>query len=229
MKNDDQNREYYYRFACADFELEFRGDENYMQGMLRKYEPRALAKLNQLLPSGKAPAPQAPPHPRQDISHPHRPMEKQRYHDKGRDSRRGPRRSPERFNKPVERGPESYTDVHAGEAAAREAHLPERVDIKVDAEEIRAISERYRPQTSHDRVMIFAYYLDQKLGGSFNASEIQECHQVLAEKIPGNLNTVLNNATRSGFLVKEEKAGKAARYRLTFKGKRYVENGLRLD
>jgi len=241
---EDEGKKYSYRFGCADFELEFSGDENFMQAMIRKYEFKVLAKLNQLVPPDKAPQPQAqqqppaqqqqqqrPPQPRPQ-QQPQRPPEKPRYPDKGRFGRRGGQRNKPQDNYQKSSIEQKREPDHYMHHALRSEEMPEQVSAetaaKIEAEEIRSLFEKYHPQTSHDRVMIFAYYLEQKFEGEFTTAEVGGCYQSLSEKSPSNLSTVLNNATRSGFLTKEEKSGRI-KYRLTFKGKRYVENGLRLD
>lgn len=237
MKEDEEKKEFFYHFRCADFELEFQGTENFMQAMIRKYENKVLTKLNQLVPGDKPQAPPAiaPVHANQPRPEPRpqpKPIDKQRFQGKhNRDRGRGPKKpmynpKPEL---PQKREPDDYlkhTPTNAEISEQMESAVS--TGLKINPEDIRSLNERFRPQTSHDRVMILAYYLEQKFQGEFSSPEVQECYQSLSDKVPGNLSTVLNNATRSGFLSKEEKHGKI-RYRLTFKGKRYVENGLRLD
>jgi len=241
MKEDEEKKEFLYHFRCADFELEFKGTENFMQAMLRKYENKVLTKLNQILPGEKpqAPMPAAAPvqsnQPRPDARPPlPRHDEKQGFQGGKRHRNRG-RRPPKKpfFDSkpepPQKREPDDYlkhTPTNAEISGPMES--ASGPGLNIDGQEIKSLNERFRPQTSHDRVMILAYFLEQKFSGEFSSPEVQDCYQALSDKVPGNLSQVLNNATRSGFLSKEEKSGKV-RYRLTFKGKRYVENGLRLD
>jgi hypothetical protein len=249
MTEDERKREYEYHFKCADFEVQFKGNEEFMQAMIRKYEPKVLIKLNQLVPGDRPPAAVAQPpaptaHPPALAAHPAHPRPEQALPPKADEKpgfakkrrRRGGRRhkKPDLFGPkpgelPQKREPDDYlkhTPTNAEISGPTESGA--KSGLNVDAEEIRSLNDRFRPQTSHDRVMIAAYYLEQKFPGEFSSPEVQQCYGVLSDKLPANLSTVLNNATRSGFLSKEEKAGKV-RYRLTFKGKRYVENGLRLD
>jgi len=240
MKEDEEKKEFLYHFRCADFELEFKGTENFMQAMLRKYENKVLTKLNQILPGEKpqAPMPSAAAvqlnQPRPDARPPQpRPDDKQGFQGGKRHRNRGRRQKKPFFagkpEPPQKREPDDYlkhTPTNAEISGPLESSAGPGLNI--DAQEIKSLNERFRPQTSHDRVMILAYFLEQKFSAEFSSPEVQDCYQALSDKVPGNLSQVLNNATRSGFLSKEEKSGKV-RYRLTFKGKRYVENGLRLD
>ena len=243
MADDKKNMEYEYHFKCAEFELEFKGNEDYIRAMIQKYEPRVLTKLNQIAPVEKnqpAPHPQQhpahPQHPQQKPQQPQqRPAEAQRYPDKHRGGRRGGQgyrkpmpQYPKPSNEPEQRrDPDEYLkDTPRKEEIIEAPQPPARVQIS--AGELKSLNERYLPQTSHDRVMIMIYHLEQSATDGFSSVDVQECYTKLDEKVPGNLSTVLNNATRSGFLTKEEKSGRI-KYHLTFKGKRYVENGLRLD
>ena len=224
--------EYAFEFKCADFELKFKGDFNFVQNQLRKYEPKVLVKMGQIVPAEK---PQIVPpggQPHQQTQARPQPQ-KQPYRDERRryrDKRRGYRRPQEQYKKEEKKPTREPDFMENTQQVIEEISKPAVLEKKfeIDVASLRSLLERYHPQTLHDRVMIFAFYLEDKALQEFTVSEIQECYQVLAEKAPGNLYTVLNNASRSGFLLKEEKGGKA-RYRLTFKGKRYVENGLRLD
>jgi len=237
---DKEGKEFSFEFKCADFQIEFKGDFNFVQNQLRKYEPKILVKFHQIIPTEKPPAAPAPPshhpHPQppaQPQPHPQAQPQKPHYRNERRgfqDKRRGYKRPPDPYKKDEKRpsrDPDFVENSQKLEAGAGRAE-PEPKKPEIDAHELRSLLDRYQPRTSHDRVMILAFYLEEKQAGEFSSNEIQECFQALGEKSPGNLSIILNNASRSGFLAKEEKSGKV-RYRLTFKGKRYVENGLRLD
>jgi len=235
---DDQTKEYVYRFRCSDFELEFKGDENFMRAMLQKYELRVLAKLGQLVPAEKIqPAqPQPRPQPQQPKQPPH-PQQAQRQAGhppgRGRPGRGGYHRPAEQYPKPSGQVSQREPDEHLLETPRSEEISPASPAkateyIRVNAADLKALADKYRPQTVHDKIMIMVYYLEQNSPDGFNSGDVHECYHQLGDKLPGNLSTVLNNATRSGFLSREEKSGRI-KYRLTFKGKRYVENGLRLD
>jgi len=242
MKDEDRKTEFEYHFRCADFELEFKGDEHYIRAMIQKYEGRVLNKLNQLVPLEKSGA-AAPPNATagQQQSHqqkPPAPMPPSQQsgprpgYDKNRRRRGGFRKSsPPYTNQPSQeqkREPDDYLKDTPRREEIYAEQSPATAGIRIDPEELKSLNARCLPQTSHDRVMLMVYYLEQNSANGFTAGDVSECYQKLNEKTPHNLNTVLNNATRSGFLSKEEKAGRV-KYHLTFKGKRYVENGLRLD
>ncbi len=257
---DKEEKEFSFEFKCADFQIGFKGDLNFVQNELRKYEPRILVKFHQIIPSEKplaAPAPQ--PHQPQPQRQPQAQPQKQgqpqpqrqpqaQPQKQGQPQPAKPQPQPHRDDRRGFRGgrggykqtPEPYKQEdkkptrepnfveNRGVSEERSRPEPESAQTTIAANELRSLLERYQPRTSHDRVMILAFYLEEKSAGGFNPADIQECYQALGERTPGNLSVILNNASRSGFLAKEEKAGRA-RYRLTFKGKRYVENGLRLD
>jgi len=240
MKDEDKKMEYEYHFRCADFELEFKGDEHYLRAMIQKYESKVLAKLNQLMPLEKsgAPAPRPgapgpqPQQPRPQQMQP-RPQQAQRQgYDKNRRRRGGFHKPlPHYENKPSQeqkREPNDYLKDTPRREEILSEQSPASAGIRIDPEQLKSLNARYLPQTSHDRVMLMVYYLEQNSSNGFTAGDVSECYQKMNEKAPHNLNTILNNATRSGFLSKEEKAARV-KYHLTFKGKRYVENGLRLD
>ena len=254
IKAEEGGLEYSFEFKCADFGIEFKGDLNFVQAQLYKYEPKILVKIAQLVPIEKThPAPQQPPRQQQQPPRPPQQQQQQRppqpqqrqgqpqqqhkqpYRDdrpRGHDKRRGggyKQGRPEELKKD-EKAPTRDPDfLENRERVEQDApRVVEQRTFSADGSELRDLLERHHPQTSHDRVMIFAYHIEDKIQQEFTAGEIQECYSTLGERAPGNLYTVLNNASRSGFLVKEEKGGKA-KYRLTFKGKRYVDNGLRLD
>jgi len=233
MAETEKKPEYSFEFKCSDFEIVFRGDLNFVQNQLRKYEPKVLVKLNQLVPGGEPPLPQQsqpqpnapapPPAPK-----PHFQDNRRKYRDKrgGYRGRREEQYSKDKEEKSLSREPD-FVENRGGQMAEAQAQADDIKKPEIEAPELRFLLERYHPRTSHDRIMLFSFYLGDKIE-EFSASDIQACYQVLGEKAPSNLSVVLNNASRSGFLSKEEKAGKT-RFRLTFKGKRYVENGLRLD
>jgi len=251
IKAEEGGLQYSFEFKCADFSVEFKGDLNFVQTQLYKYEPKILVKIAQLVPVEKTLPPQRPqqqpqqqrqqqPPPRQQQPQQQRPgqpqqQKQQQYRDdrrRGHDKRRGQgykQGRPEEVKKD-EKAPTRDPDfLENRERVEQENPKPvETKNFAPEVGELRELLERHHPQTSHDRVMIFAYHIEDRVQQEFTTAEISECYSRLGERAPGNLHTVLNNASRSGFLVKDEKGGKA-KYRLTFKGKRYVDNGLRLD
>lgn len=99
---------------------------------------------------------------------------------------------------------------------------------KVDPEALKTLLEEKRPRTHHDRIMLMGYHLENAAGGSdFTAEEVVECYQAANELLPANLTQVLNHATRSGFIVRHDH-GRIQRFKLSARGRRYVEDGLKL-
>ncbi len=212
MSRRDEDRQFLFRFHCPDFELEFQGDEEFVRHQLKKYEFRILEKLDRILEAEKRSL-KPEPASKQKSSKEAKTRKKSSYKKKKQN------RSLEK----AEREPDYlYSDLSAPEAKEPEPEL------ELDLSALREFYQGYHPQTHHDRVMLIAYFLSDQGRKHFSSQEVSFCYQALGERLPGNLSLILNNASRSGFLTKEEQRGKI-KYQLSLKGKRYVENGLRLD
>ncbi len=214
MARKQDDHQYLFRFHCADFEIEFRGDEEFVRHQLKKYEAKVMEKLRQLLLESRELL-------GEDI------YESEQASSSWKAKRYESKKSSSHYKK-SQQSAHSQAGLASSQRFHKHLELESASELEIDAQALRQLFEKYHPQTHHDRVMIFAYYLGNAGRDSFGTFEINRCYQALGEKLPANLYLVLNNATRSGFLSKEERAGKV-KYRLTFKGKRYVENGLRLD
>ncbi|HUT56076.1 MAG TPA: hypothetical protein VM658_21980 [bacterium] len=100
---------------------------------------------------------------------------------------------------------------------------------RIMAEELVRVIEAKKPRTHHDRIMVFGYYMEQEGGGSdFTIAEINRCYRAVGQDPGINIEQVINHATRSGFILSQDKGG-TARYKLSSKGRSYVEDGLRLS
>ena len=99
---------------------------------------------------------------------------------------------------------------------------------RMKVEDLKKLSDEKRPRTHHDRVMVFGYYMEHDGAGSdFTVAEIKRCYSAM-DMDPGlNIERVINHATRSGFVAKHDQ-GRTIRFKLSSKGKRYVEDGLKL-
>ena len=90
------------------------------------------------------------------------------------------------------------------------------------------LDEMYRklnPRTHHEKILVFAYFLGNSNGhNEFNSNDIKECYDAVHADSPGNINQVLNHASRTGFLSKLY-GGRQVRYTLTSKGRHFVERG----
>jgi hypothetical protein len=65
-------------------------------------------------------------------------------------------------------------------------------------------------------------------GSDFTIAELKRCYGS-ANLDPGvNLEQVINHATRSGFVVRYDE-GRTERFKLSSKGRGYVEDGLKLS
>jgi len=99
---------------------------------------------------------------------------------------------------------------------------------KVEKESLQSLLEQRRPRTHHDRIMLMGYHLENAAGGSdFTAEELMECYRAAGETPPANLTQVLGHATRSGFMIRHDQ-GRTQRFKLSARGRRYVEDGLKL-
>ena len=123
----------------------------------------------------------------------------------------------------------AFTPPPLGEVRPAPVDFPSRRRTpKVDAGELKALLEQRRPRTHHDRIMLMGYHLENSAGGSdFTAEELMECYRAAGETPPANLTQVLNHATRSGFMLRHDQ-GRTQRFKLSARGRRYVEDGLKL-
>ncbi len=126
----------------------------------------------------------------------------------------------------AEGGP--VADLAPPEPAAPEFPLRRRTP-RIVAEELTRVMEAKKPRTHHDRIMVFGHYMEQEGQGSdFTIAEINRCYRAVGQDPGINIEQVINHATRSGFILSHDK-GREARYKLSSKGRRYVEDGLRLS
>lgn len=114
-----------------------------------------------------------------------------------------------------------YLEEPTGNAKVKTEERPHKADFgKLD--------EMYRklnPRTHHEKILVFAYFLNTGNGFSeFTGNDIKECYDAVKADSPGNINQVLNHASRTGFLIKLH-GGRQVRYSLTSKGRHFVERG----
>lgn len=136
------------------------------------------------------------------------------------------------FSDPVAAGESAepaFTPPPLGDVRPAATDFPSRRRTpKVGANELQALLEQRRPRTHHDRIMLMGYHLENSAGGSdFTAEELMECYRAAGETPPANLTQVLNHATRSGFMLRHDQ-GRTQRFKLSARGRRYVEDGLKL-
>lgn len=99
---------------------------------------------------------------------------------------------------------------------------------RILAEELARIMDDKRPRTHHDRVMVFGYYMEHQGGGSdFSTAEVKRCYRAVGQDAGTNIEQVIVHATRSGFVTRFDQ-GRTVRFKLSSKGRRYVEDGLKL-
>ena len=99
---------------------------------------------------------------------------------------------------------------------------------RIKAEDLVRTIDDKRPRTHHDRVMVFGHYMETEGGGSdFTIPEIKRCYRAANQDPGNNIEQVINHATRSGFIVRHAQA-RTNRFKLSTKGRRYVEDGLKL-
>jgi hypothetical protein len=99
----------------------------------------------------------------------------------------------------------------------------------VRADEIVNLMDEKKPRTHHDRIMVFGYYMENQGGGSdFTIAEIKRCYRAVNQDPGVNIEQVINHASRSGFIVRTDE-GRTVRFKLSSKGRGYVEDGLRLS
>ena len=123
----------------------------------------------------------------------------------------------------------AFTHPPLGDVRPAAADFPSRRRTpKVETDALKSLIEERRPRTHHDRIMLMGYHLENAAGGSdFTAEELMECYRAAGETPPANLTQVLNHATRSGFMLRHDQ-GRTQRFKLSARGRRYVEDGLKL-
>jgi len=85
--------------------------------------------------------------------------------------------------------------------------------------------------TSTEKVLILGYYLEKTEGmTSFNATDIETIFRSAKEKLPKNMNDLVNSNIKKRFIdeAKEKKDGKKAWY-LTSTAERHVEQELKVN
>lgn len=86
--------------------------------------------------------------------------------------------------------------------------------------------ETLNPRTHHEKIMVFGYFLQVRRGmKEFGTGKIKSCYDAAGSDPTGNINQVLNHASRTGFVTKFQR-GRSVKYSLTSKGKQFVERGL---
>ena len=274
-----EDKPFAFRFVCKEFEIEFQGDQRYVERLLNRYENKVMVKFRELVPQSQPaehrepetarpqpPVPHPAPIPAAPGAAPQPGGEKKPRHRRGRGRRgRGGRRDnpdnsaprnepdaaarnrrpllpgegsspppagdafseteprPEEFDRPV------YTHPPLGDYRPAAAEFPSRRRApRVDIGALKALLEEKRPRTHHDRIMLMGYHLENAAGASdFIAEELMACYESAKENPPANLAQVLSHATRSGFMVRHDQ-GRIQRFKLSARGRRYVEDGLKL-
>ena len=119
--------------------------------------------------------------------------------------------------------PEAPEKVEQKQKASKKEEKP----AVMDRGHLREIFEKLAPRTHHEKILVFAYSLQDRNGyADFTANNIKECYEAVGADPAGNINQVLNHATRTGFLNKSQR-GRQVRYSMTSKGKHFVERGLK--
>lgn len=129
----------------------------------------------------------------------------------------GPDSEPAGENEKIENG-----------TAESDEFLSRRRAPRIRAEELIHGIESRKPRTHHDRLMVFGYYMETAGNGSdFTIAEIKRCYRAINQDPGSNIEQVINHAARSGFILRNDK-GRTERFKLSSKGRRYVEEGLKL-
>ncbi|MFO8056489.1 MAG: hypothetical protein R6V10_04260 [bacterium] len=115
------------------------------------------------------------------------------------------------------------------DAPAGSSEFPaRRKSPRIKGEDLVRTIESKKPRTHHDRVMVFGHYMETEGGGSdFTIPEIKRCYRAVNQDPGNNIEQVINHATRSGFILRHDQA-RTNRFKLSSKGRRYVEDGLKL-
>lgn len=91
---------------------------------------------------------------------------------------------------------------------------------------LKELYEKLNPKTHHEKVMVFGYFLQTRRGmKEFGTSRLKSCYRLVGAEPAGNINQVLNHASRTGFINKLQR-GRAIKYSLTSKGKQFIEREL---
>lgn len=244
-----------FKFSCKWFEIAFSGDPGYVQEQIQKYEPFVLNVLKHMEKDLDA-HPEIPGHgpgemrKQQGKGHPGgrdgRRYDKRRRPDNRREARwKGPEDEPDdRRGLPGELFPEDLEaepfdaadqeevpdDKESAGPGSQPPEFPQRRRApSIRKEELKKAVEDKKPRTHHDRVMVFGYYMEHEGRGSdFTAEEIEKCYRAVDQDPGANIDQVISHATRSGFILRFDK-GRTTRFKLSSKGRRYVNDGLRLS
>ncbi len=84
-------------------------------------------------------------------------------------------------------------------------------------------------ETGTQKVLVLGYYLEKTEGmSSFNATDLEAIFRSAKEKLPANINDLVNSNVKRAFMdeAKEKRDGKKAWY-LTSTGENYVEQELK--
>lgn len=95
-----------------------------------------------------------------------------------------------------------------------------------DSGALKELYEKLNPKTHHERVMVFGYFLQVQRGmKEFGTSRLKSCYRLVGAEPAGNINQVLNHASRTGFINKLQR-GRSIKYSLTSKGRQFIEREL---
>lgn len=88
-----------------------------------------------------------------------------------------------------------------------------------------------KPTGDAQKTLAVGYFLEgYEDFSSFNVKDLEDCFRIAKEKVPKNINDVVNKNIRKGFMMesKEEKDGKKT-WVLTASGERFVENDFKKE
>lgn len=93
-------------------------------------------------------------------------------------------------------------------------------------ESLRELFDKLQPRTHHEKIMVFGYFLQVQRGmKEFGTGKVKSCYDSVGADPAGNINQVLNHASRTGFVTKAQR-GRSVKYSLTSKGRQFIERGL---
>lgn len=121
---------------------------------------------------------------------------------------------------------QSSPDISAEEAKEDVKEDKEQPQEEGDSGVLKELYEKLNPKTHHEKVMVFGYFLQTHRGmKEFGTSRLKSCYRLVGAEPAGNINQVLNHASRTGFINKLQR-GRAIKYSLTSKGKQFIEREL---
>jgi hypothetical protein len=84
-------------------------------------------------------------------------------------------------------------------------------------------------QAETQKVLALAYFLEREEGlASFNVPDLEAAFRAAREKLPSNMNDLVNKNIARGFLMEaEEKKDSKKAWYLTSTGERFVENNMK--